>query len=215
MMSELRDQLHGLLRLQSSAPPGRLPDHATLLRPEGDGPHPAVLYCHAHGGDYALGRREITEGAPWLAGPPAPDLVAAGFAVLCLDMPSSGDRQSEGSESALVKAGLWHGRPLFAQIVGTQLTAFGWLAARREIDADRIAPRPQFIGLGEDDALTPPLARNTVLARVRAAYCTATALETFTAAGSGHLETPEMRAHVLDFLSWRLAQNNTLTRETC
>lgn len=112
---------------------------ATFLLPAGAGPFPAILYCHAHGGQYDLGRRELTEGARWLASPPAPDLTLAGFAVLCVDMPGFGDRQAEGSESALAKAGLWRGRPLFGQMVADQITALSWLTAQPAINASRIA----------------------------------------------------------------------------
>ncbi|KHQ52881.1 alpha/beta hydrolase family protein [Mameliella alba] len=112
---------------------------ATLWLPEGEGPVPAVLYCHAHGGQFDLGRREVAEGARWLASPYGPDLLAAGYAVLAMDMPGFGDRRSEGSESALAKAGFWRGQPLFGQMVGDQLAAFDWLAGHDRIDSTRIA----------------------------------------------------------------------------
>jgi dienelactone hydrolase len=111
----------------------------TLLTPPQTGrPCPAVLYCHAHGGDHALGRQELTAGARWLAAPPAPDLLAAGWAVLCIDMPGFGARSGLGSESALAKAGLWQGRPLFGQMVAEQLAAARWLRSQPGIDARRI-----------------------------------------------------------------------------
>ncbi|WP_421905415.1 alpha/beta hydrolase family protein [Mameliella sp.] len=119
---------------------------ATLWLPEGDGPFPAVLYCHAHGGQYALGRREVAEGARWLAAPYGPDLLAAGYAVLATDMPGFGDRQSEGGESALAKAGFWQGQPLFGQMVGDQLAAFDWLAGHDRIDGNRIATLGMSMG---------------------------------------------------------------------
>ncbi len=111
---------------------------ATFLVPDGPGPHPAVLYCHAHGGDHPRGRRELTDGATWLTAPYGPDLLAAGFAVFCVDMPGFGDRISDGSESALAKAGLWRGRPLFGQMVATQLGALDRLAGDPRIDASQI-----------------------------------------------------------------------------
>ena len=60
-MAELRDQLRNLLAL-----PEQVPKLATFtfLAPDGAGPFPAVLYCHAHGGNYDLGRRELTEKRP-------------------------------------------------------------------------------------------------------------------------------------------------------
>lgn len=266
-MSDLRARLRGLLGLTDAA---SAMDHATFLLPEGrEPPYPAVLYCHAHGGEYALGRKELTEGARWLSAPYAPDLLAAGFAVLCIDMPGFGDRQAEGTESALSKAGLWHGRPLFGQMVAAQLAALDWLSRRPDIDAGRIAtlgtsmgaalamwvaaleprvhscvqlcmlanigpliasgthdrhgpylsvpgllnvteigqiagliaPRPQLVGLGETDHLTPPEARDAALVQLRDAYAGSKALKIRIAPGSGHRETPQMRQDVLRFLA--------------
>ncbi|MGN6100101.1 MAG: alpha/beta hydrolase [Devosia sp.] len=68
--------------------------------------------------------------------------------------------------------------------------------------AGAIAPRPQFVGLGEEDALTPPAAVAKVRAEVEAAYRRAghpEALEFFVQPGIGHWETPEMREKVLRF----------------
>ncbi len=139
MMADLRSKL--LQRLGLGAGPDTAPfdlRHATFLLPEGPGQHPVILYCHAHGGQYDLGRRELTEGARWLVQPYAQDLLRAGFAVLCVDMPGFGTRQSEGSESALAKAGLWQGRPLFGQMVAGQLNALQWLRHHDRIDPKRI-----------------------------------------------------------------------------
>ncbi|MCG6903289.1 MAG: alpha/beta fold hydrolase [Rhodobacter sp.] len=152
----LRRRLRALLALPDSVPAAvgegstgalrldGLP--AAYLKPPGSGPFPAVLYCHAHGGEYDLGRRELTEGARWLAAPYAPDLVAAGFAVLCIDMPGFGDRRSEGSESALAKAALWRGQPLFARMLKDQLSAFGWLQQQPDIDPTRIVTLGMSMG---------------------------------------------------------------------
>jgi len=274
-MADLHDQLRGLLGLGS---PSVLPEAHSYFCPDGPGPHPAVLYCHAPGGEYGLGRRELTEGARWLVAPYAPDLLAAGWAVLCIDMPGFGDRAKLGTESALVKAGLWQGRPYFGWMVAEQIAGLQWLAARCEIDATRIitlgmsmggalslwtaalepriaacvhlcfladiapliatgahdrhghyltvpgflplaetgdvaaliAPRPQFVGHGSDDALTPASARDAALARLRTAYSD-DALRTFMAERTGHVETPEMRRHVLDFLRHLQTAQNTRT----
>jgi pimeloyl-ACP methyl ester carboxylesterase len=246
---------------------GHLP--ATLLRPVGDGPFPTVLYCHAHGGKYDLGRRELTEGAPWMSAPAGSDLLHAGYAVLCVDMPGFGDRQSEGTESALSKAALWHGQPLFGRMIQDLMAALSWLRAQGFVDTSRIAtfgasmgaahsywlaaldpeicaaahlivladiepliacgahdrhghfltvpgllnlaesgdiaaliaPRPQFVGHGGTDALTPETARLAALEKLRTAYGSLNTLETFFARESGHVETPEMRTAALAFLA--------------
>ena len=87
---------------------------------------------------------------------------------------------------------------------GVYLTVPGLLAlaSNGEI-AGTIAPRPQFVGLGADDPLTPPEAREPALARLRAAYAAAgaeAALRVRVEPNVGHRETPEMRAEVMRFL---------------
>jgi hypothetical protein len=91
---------------------------------------------------------------------------------------------------------------------GIYLTVPGLLnVASNGVIAGLVAPRAQFIGIGDADPLTPPLAADLALAEVRAAY---------TAAGgrlvlhreplTGHVETPAMRAAALAFLMRELAE---------
>ena len=145
----LRGKLLQLLALPEKAAPAQsqVVDGAvrlnnwpvTFLCPEGTGPFPAVLYCHAHGGEYALGRHELTEGARWVSAPFASDLLDQGFAILAIDMPGFGARTGEGTETALAKASLWRGQPLFGRMIGELRGALAWLMARDEIDATRVA----------------------------------------------------------------------------
>jgi dienelactone hydrolase len=68
--------------------------------------------------------------------------------------------------------------------------------------AGLIAPRPQLIGIGDLDPLTPPYAVDPALATVRTAYADAVASENLALlrqADVGHQESPEMRAAVLAF----------------
>lgn len=70
--------------------------------------------------------------------------------------------------------------------------------------AGLVAPRPQFVGLGDADPLTPPAATEPALAELRAAYRAAgaeAALRIHRAAAPGHEETPEIRAALLAFLA--------------
>ena len=117
---------------------GALAVPATLLEPEiptGS----AVLYAHAHGGAYTIGRQEVTKGRPALLDPPLGLWLAEqGHTVLCPDMPGFGTRQTEGTESALSKAALWHGRPLLGLMLDDLGRAFAALAAIPAVDTTRI-----------------------------------------------------------------------------
>lgn len=117
-------------------PSGAIP--GTFVCPEGPGPFPAVLYCHAHGGDYGIGRRELTDGRAALLSPYGPDIVRRGWAALCIDVACFGDRQPEGPENDLAKEVLWRGGSLFGAMLADLLGAFGYLAARPDVDAGRI-----------------------------------------------------------------------------
>lgn len=106
--------------------------------PGGTAPVPAVLYCHAHGNRYDIGRDELVIGRPALQGPYAGDLRALGCAVLCLEMPCFGQR-ADPPEGPAAKAGLWWGRPLFGRMLAELGAGARWLMAQPEIDAARVA----------------------------------------------------------------------------
>lgn len=112
-------------------------------RPPGDAPVPAVLVIHAHGNRHHIGADELVQGRPALHAPPGPALAARGIASLCLDLPGFGLRApADGSgvahESALAKAALWEGRSLAGQMLGESASALDWLAARGDVQADRL-----------------------------------------------------------------------------
>ena len=113
------------------------PVRGFLMRPEGHGPFPGLIYAHAHGGRYDIGASELTEGREVLLDPPGPALARAGYAVFCIDMPTFGER-AHVTEGAASKAALWYGRTLFGQMLGEQAGALTWLAARPDVDAGRI-----------------------------------------------------------------------------
>lgn len=127
-----------LIRLLGPAGPAADDIPGLLLLPEGKGPFPAVLYCHSHGGDYSQGKSELVAGTGWTLGPYAPDLLARGFAVHSLDMAGFEERRGDGSESALSKAELWHGRTLFGRMLGDLRSGLDTLAAHPDVDARRI-----------------------------------------------------------------------------
>lgn len=112
---------------------------AYLLRPDdAEGPVPAILYCHAHGGRYDIGRRELFESRAALQSAYATDLQDLGCAVLCLEMPCFGERR-EPDESALSKEHLWHGRTLFGRMLAELVAGVDYLAAHPGVDEGRIA----------------------------------------------------------------------------
>jgi len=76
--------------------------------------------------------------------------------------------------------------------------------------AGRIAPRPQFIGIGDLDPLTPPAAVDAALAETKAAYAAAGAgdnLVVHREPASGHVETPAMRTAATAFLARHLLRD--------
>ncbi|WP_103333836.1 alpha/beta hydrolase family protein [Pseudotabrizicola formosa] len=90
---------------------------------------------------------------------------------------------------------------------GIYLTVPGLLAhASNGQIAGMVAPRAQFIGLGDLDPLTPPAAVDPALAEVRAAYArNGGRLLIHREPASGHVETPAMHAAMLDFMTDALA----------
>lgn len=110
---------------------------ATLLVPDQSN-GAALLYCHAHGDRYDIGRSELLEGRPAIAEPLGPELARLGFTVVCADMPGFGERQAEGGEPALAKAALWHGETLMGRMLSDLMAAVDVLEDLPETDSQRI-----------------------------------------------------------------------------
>ncbi len=78
-----------------------------------------------------------------------PELVRAGYVVLCVDAYCFGERRWQGpagkkeeggqTESALSKTFLWQGRTLWGMMVRDDQLALGYLVTRPEVDPTRIA----------------------------------------------------------------------------
>jgi len=101
-------------------------------------PYPAILYNHAHGGKYQLGKEELIHGRSILQKPPyAETLARHGFAALCIDQWAFGERSGK-TESALFKDMLWEGRVLWGMMVYDSLRAIDFLAAREDVDASNL-----------------------------------------------------------------------------
>lgn len=109
-----------------------------VCEPNEEGLFPAVLYCHAHGGNYRIGKSELLAARPALPmGAYGPALAQRGIASLCIDLPCFGERAC--SESALAKKLLWHGDTLFGMMLRELAGALDYLCARQDTDANRIA----------------------------------------------------------------------------
>ena len=113
---------------------------AYFVRPtQGDGPWPAVLYNHAHGGDYALGKDELIDGRSHLQAPPYAEVLARrGLCALCIDTWAFGERAGR-TESEIFKEMLWRGRVMWGMMVYDSLKAVDYLVGRPDVDPERIA----------------------------------------------------------------------------
>lgn len=100
-------------------------------------PTPALLYCHAHGNRYDIGREELFQARPAFASPYAESLVAAGFSILCLEMPCFGERALL-DESATAKACLWRGHTLYGWMLAELSSGVDFLVAQSNVDTSRI-----------------------------------------------------------------------------
>lgn len=102
------------------------------------GPRPALLYNHAHGGDYVLGKEEFLNGRAGLQDPPyAVELTRRGYCGLCIDTWAFGERRGR-SESEIFKEMLWRGQVMWGMMVYDSLRAIDYLVSRPEVDKSRL-----------------------------------------------------------------------------
>jgi len=118
-----------------------------LIPKNGKTKHPAIFYCHWHGGNYELGKQEIftTHHTPQI---PAQVLTDLGYAVMAIDAYCFGERGGKGpggpaergaaEELSASKYELWMGRSLWAMMVRDDLMALDYLFSRSEIDSTRV-----------------------------------------------------------------------------
>jgi len=113
---------------------------AYFARPKGSVTNaPTVLYNHAHGGNYELGKDEFILGRPAIQNPPyAKALTDLGYCALCIDTWNFGERRGR-TESEMFKEMLWRGQVLWGMMVYDNIRAIDYLATRPEVDAARIA----------------------------------------------------------------------------
>ena len=115
------------------------PVPAYFVRPKhGSGPRPTILYNHAHGGEFRIGKEELVSGRDALQKPPYADvLTSMGFNALCIDTWCFGHRWGR-TESAIFKEMLWRGQVLWGMMVYDSIKAVDYLASRPDVDASRI-----------------------------------------------------------------------------
>ena len=115
------------------------PVPAYFAKPKGvEGVLPAIIYNHAHGGDYDLGKDELIHGRKALAAPPyAQVLTNLGYSVLCIDTWAFGERSGK-TESEIFKFMLWHGQVMWGMMVFDSLRALDYLTTRQDVDINRI-----------------------------------------------------------------------------
>jgi acetyl esterase/lipase len=113
---------------------------AYLARPrEQAGRIPAVLYNHAHGGRWDMGKEEFIAGRDALQAPPYAKLLTdLGYCALCIDTWNFCERRGR-TESELFKEMLWHGQVLWGMMVYDSVRAVDYLVSRPEVDATRLA----------------------------------------------------------------------------
>lgn len=100
---------------------------------------PCVIYNHAHGGDYDIGKLELTEYRRALQSPPyAEALAAEGYHSFAIDSWNFGERRGR-TESALFKEMLWNGQVLWGMMVFDTLRATDYVCSRPDVDPSRIA----------------------------------------------------------------------------
>jgi len=99
---------------------------------------PAILYNHAHGGAYKLGKDELIDGREALQKPPYAELLTSmGYCALCMDTWVFGERATR-TELDAFKDMLWHGQVLWGMMVYDSIRGIDYLVSRPEVDASRL-----------------------------------------------------------------------------
>ena len=99
---------------------------------------PTILYNHAHGGDYKLGKHGLVNGSRYFQKPPyADELTGRGYNALCIDHWVFGERSGR-TESSVFKQMLWQGRVMWGMMVFDSLRAIDYLVTREDVDPERI-----------------------------------------------------------------------------
>jgi Abhydrolase family len=102
---------------------------------------PGLLYIHAHGGTYDVGKEELLVGRTVLPAY-APVCAERGIVTLAIDSWCFSGRKhakdGREGESDAFKEMLWRGRVLWGMMMYDEVQALGYLAGRPEVDARRL-----------------------------------------------------------------------------
>lgn len=99
---------------------------------------PVVIYSHAHGGDYLLGKDELLNGRSSLQNPPYASVLAElGYGVLAIDHWGFGERRGR-TETAIFKEMLWKGHVMWGMMIFDSLRAVDYLISRSDVDPERL-----------------------------------------------------------------------------
>jgi hypothetical protein len=105
-------------------------------------PAPGLLYIHAHGDTYDLGKEELLHGRDVLPAY-APVCAAKGFVTLAIDSWCFSGRQHGGGgargEADTFKEMLWRGQVLFGMMMFDEHQALTYLSCRPEVNSGNLA----------------------------------------------------------------------------
>ena len=110
---------------------------AYFIKPKDKKKYPTIIYCHAHGGNYSLGRDELIHGRKSIISEYASLLCSLGYAVMCLEMPCFGVRQIP-SESSLTKSLNWYGKTLYGKMMSELISGIDFLTKRKDVNKSKI-----------------------------------------------------------------------------
>lgn len=117
---------------------GEEPVPAYFVRTKQSERAPVILYNHAHGGKYSIGKEELLSGRSALQQPAYAEVLAElGYSALCLDTWAFGERSGR-KEMDIFKDMLWKGQVMWGMMVYDSLRAVDYLVSRPDVDADRI-----------------------------------------------------------------------------
>lgn len=111
---------------------------ALFLKPSVGDKFPVVLFCHAHGGAYEVGKKELLSRVPWNENKPYGEfLTENGYAALCIDMWGFGERRGL-SEKEIYKQMAFRGQVMWGMMCFDNIRAIDYLETRGDVCLDNL-----------------------------------------------------------------------------